>query len=201
MRKVPWISVFLLVAAQAFAQRGGGGHAGGGHAVGGGSGHQSSTHIGLPPVRPIPPLDGAGRGRHYGGRAYTSGGYPYAAGYDYGYAQAPNEVVVEQAPPPVIVQQAPPPPPQPPRPALYEYKPGSLPEPGPPAEPRTFAIILRDGSVHEAMAVWVQEDTLHYMDSDGRHRQTPLDAVDRQSSRRVNRERQLELNIPAPAAR
>jgi hypothetical protein len=73
---------------------------------------------------------------------------------------------------------------------------------GPPAttaEESTFVIALNDGTRLAAAAVWVQSSTVHYIDTDNRHSEVPLTTVDRQSTRRLNQERNLDLRLPAPS--
>ena len=42
---------------------------------------------------------------------------------------------------------------------------------------------------------------LSYVDPDGQHRRVSLNTVDREATRRVNRERKLELRLPPPTAK
>lgn len=117
-------------------------------------------------------------------------------GYSYsGYAPPPNVVVVQQPPPLyVLVPLAPS---VPPKPEIHEYQQPGAAEP-PVDEQTAFAIVLKDGSVHSAVAVTVQASALHYVEPDGGHRLVSLDAVDREATRRMNRERKLQLQLPPP---
>jgi len=63
-----------------------------------------------------------------------------------------------------------------------------------------FAIVLKDGSVLPAAAVMTQGDALQIVDADGQHRRVPLSSIDREGTRRRNAERNLRLQLPAPAA-
>ena len=117
----------------------------------------------------------------------------------YGYAPPPSVIIVEPPPPQVIVQQAPP---ESVHPVVHDYKdlsaagaPTSLTGTG--EEPH-FVIALNDGSRISASLVWVQGSVVHYVDTEDRQRQVPLQSVDRQSTRTFNRERNLELRLPAP---
>jgi hypothetical protein len=168
---------------------------------------QGFGNFGLPPVGPIPPLGGSapllGFDNRFGfGRRFflSSAFFPSAfplllGGDDYGYPPAPNIIIMEQPPPQTIVQQAPR---ETVRAEIHEYQPT---EPVPGEEQPAFAIVLKDGSVQSAVAVSVQDDVLQYVDPDGEHRRVPLDTVDRQTTRRVNRERKLELHLPPPTAK
>jgi len=62
-----------------------------------------------------------------------------------------------------------------------------------------FAIVLKDGSVLPATAVMTQGDALQIVDADGQHRRIPLNAIDREATRRRNAERSLRLQLPAPS--
>jgi hypothetical protein len=67
------------------------------------------------------------------------------------------------------------------------------------SEPALFAIVLKDGSMLPAAAVMTQGDALQIVDADGQHRRVPLNAIDREATRRRNAERNLRLQLPAPA--
>jgi hypothetical protein len=160
------------------------------------TGERSGLHSGgVPPGarRPVPPRSGYGI-PFYGGWVP----YPFPD-YDYGYAPytpAPSVVVIE--PPPAYVQSAVAT--EPPRSEIHEYK--NLPAgPSAPAEgePQAFAIALRNSTVLFAIAVTAQGDTLHYVDPDGRHGAIPLGSIDRGVTRRLNRERGLDLQLPPPS--
>ena len=144
-------------------------------------------------------VSAGGAGRH---RVFRSPGfYPYAltGGYDWGgydtggYDYEPGVMPLQPPAPQVIVQA----PPREVRPEIHEYMaPGaaSATEPG---EVASFVIALADGSLRSANAVWVQSGLLHYVDGDDNHHAIPLSAVDRQSTRKLNRERKLDLWLPA----
>jgi hypothetical protein len=104
---------------------------------------------------------------------------------------------MEQPLPQTIVQQVPR---ETVRAEIHEYQPTAA-ETAPGEEQPAFTIVLKDGSVQSAVAVSVQDDVLQYVDPDGEHRRVPLDTVDRQATRRVNRERKLELHLPPPTAK
>jgi len=162
---------------------------------------------GLPPVRPIPPVASPGAGfrpapRGAFGRSFAPYAYPpYFGDYDYpypyaGYAPAPSVVIVQQPPPVVMVPQSPP---EPARLEIHEYAPSTpSPSPAPAEESAAFRIVMKDGLVRTAVAVAVQNNLGYLVDSDGRHERISLDAVDRDTTRRLNRERNLELQLPPP---
>lgn len=182
MKRVAMLCLVSLSEASAFGQHRGGSMAGG--AAPGGS--RAAIHTnGHSPVR------------H---RAYRSAGfYPYAypafdGGYDYEYAPEPNVIVVPQPAPQVMV------PPREVRSEIREYAApaqGAItPSPAERGEAVTFAVALVDGSRHAASAVWVQDGFLHYVDGEDEHHQVALSSVDRQLTRRLNRERNLDFWLP-----
>ncbi len=123
---------------------------------------------------------------------YFPSGFPlflgdYGYGYD-GYAPAPNLVMLPQQPVYVLV---PPVPSVPPKSEIHEYQP-----PAAAGQEQAFAIVLKDGSVHSAVAVTVQDSALYYVEPDGGHRLVSLNAVDREATGRLNRERNLRLQFP-----
>jgi hypothetical protein len=205
MKAVIWISLISVLAAEAFGQRGAG------FGVG-----QHPTNSGIPPVhpiptvRPIPPLGRAFPGRHFvpqfgfGPQAFPAAFPFYFGDYDYTnpyeYQPAPNVVIVQQPPAYPLVPETPLPAVQS---EIREYKqPASAgPEASGKEEQPAFAIALKDGSVRSAVAVSVQDDIVNYVDPDGRHEQFPLGTVDRETTRRLNRERNLQLQLPLAATK
>jgi hypothetical protein len=196
MRSLWKASLFSMLAVTAFAQHGGGhggGHSGGSHAAS--SRGISGARAGF---------SGSNRGRQGFGRfAYIpwwSGyGYPWLGGYglgdywDYGYDYPPEAPwATEPAPPqpmpfPVIAQA----PPRPIHPEIKEYNP---PDTG---DSKPFSIALKDGSVRSALAVWTtDDDTLHYIDGEGHPGQTPLDAVDRAATKKLNDGKNVQSWLP-----
>ena len=130
----------------------------------------------------------------------SPGFYPYGftAGYDSGGYDYEPEVMPVQPPAPQVIFQAPP---REVRSEIHEY---SAPAMGAAAAPSTesgeatsFVIALADGSLHSANAVWVQNGVLHYVDGEDNHHEVPLSSVDRRSTRTLNRERKLDLWLPA----
>jgi hypothetical protein len=174
----------------------------------GGFPSQAFANVGLPPVGPIPPLGSNASFATFDQRlgfsrqAFQSTGFEpntfplLAGGYDYEHAPAPNIVVVQQPMPQMFVQPAPR---EIVRSEIHDYK-GQV-WPIPPAvkgEPILLAVVLKDGTVRSAIAVWVQDNVLHYIDIEDRHYQVPMESIDRPSTRKLNRERNLDLWLPAP---
>lgn len=110
------------------------------------------------------------------------------SGYD-AYAPTPSVVMVQQPPLYVVVPTAPS---APPKAEIHEYS-----HPSESGADEAFAIVLKDGSVHSAVAVTVQANGLYYVEPDGAHRLVRLDALDREATARLNRERKLQLQLPA----
>jgi hypothetical protein len=122
------------------------------------------------------------------------GGYGFG-GYDYDYVpQAPNVVVVE--PPPPVYVPVPERPPETATMVIHEYQSPAAATQAPEGDQPVFAIVLKDSTILSATAVVVQNDALHIVDPDGGHQRVPMEAVDREATRRVNRERKLQLQLP-----
>ena len=189
MRPIVVLGLIALMASAGFGQRPGG------------------VPLGnpLPPLRPIPPLGGSARppivpqGPQRGMRSSGFYSLPYypAAYYPGPYSDfappAPSVTIIQQfAPPPVIAVE-------PPVTAhIQEYAPSAA-AAVPGSEPAMFAIVFKDGSVLPAAAVMTQGDALQIVDADGQHRRIPLSSIDRDATRRRNAERNLRLQLPAPA--
>ena len=56
--------------------------------------------------------------------------------------------------------------------------------------------MLKDGKTLSAAAVTAQGAALQIVDPDGGHQRVPLDAIDREATRRRNAERNLRLQLP-----
>ena len=181
MRTVRWLSfLFLCVlcASAAFGQRA----IGPGPARGGMNPGSRPTHL-LPPRRFGP------------GFAAFPALPAYFDDYDYGYAPAVYQPPAPPPQPPVVIVQEPPPIV---RSEIREYKQLAPNEPAAAQEQPAYALALRDGSVRSAVAVVVQQNGLLYVDPDGRHELVSLDAVDRETTRKLNQERKLRLQLPVP---
>ncbi len=136
---------------------------------------------------------------------YDSGfGYPYD-NFDSGYSYAPQPAVYLQQPPLFVQPPAPPVVETPVHPVMTEYKwPAatvaaslSASQKTPEPEPQSFAIILKDGSTLSAVMVYSADDGLHYIDPDERHLRISMSQVDRAATLKLNRERNLNLHLPA----
>jgi hypothetical protein len=122
-------------------------------------------------------------------------GYDMYDGGGYAYPVTSNTTIVMPSPP-----AAPEKPPEPAQPVVHEYgKPGEFVPPDGPAS--QFSIVEKDGRVLLATAAWVQDDALHYLDSDGGGGHIPLNAVDRSSTARANAVKGLRLQVPAGHSR
>jgi hypothetical protein len=62
----------------------------------------------------------------------------------------------------------------------------------------SYLIAFKDHTIYAAVAYWVDGDTLHYVTNHNTHNQVSLDLVDRELSDRLNRERQVNFQIPPP---
>jgi hypothetical protein len=179
-----FLAGLLIVSTTAFGQRAGGLRTGSG-----GFGHGR------------PAVTGARRGsfegnrfgpRGFGPSYYPLGWSPYFGDEAYSYAPAPPNVIVVQPP-----STTPEPAPTPAQPVIHEYNFNeAAAAPPPPVEQRAFVIALKDGSKASAVAFWVQERTLHYIDRDGNGRHVALSEVDRTLTQKLNREQQLPLSLP-----
>ena len=163
-------------------------------------------------VRPVGPLTSQGmqsftraHGFHPGtgdhhdmgyGAGFAAWGFPaaYSAfepwGSYYDYDRQPQVIVVALQP--VEPAQPPPAPPDPPRSAVHEYNW----EPAAADAAPFFSLVGKDGTVRLAIAVWVQDGTVHSTARDGTAQSMPLDAIDRDATRRANRQNRLSLWLP-----
>jgi len=69
-------------------------------------------------------------------------------------------------------------------------------EANPPAEPAHYYIALKDHHVYLAVAYWVEGNTLHYFLPGNTHNQVSLSLVDRDLTKRLNRESGTEVRLP-----
>jgi hypothetical protein len=149
--------------------------------------------------------------------AYVPVAYPvYVGGYYPDYPpQPPAQVTIvnQAAPPPQIIINNQVPPQEPAKPVVREYGPDSWKgsavsvyeapvsqaAEGRPIETAAtvYLIAFRDGVIYPAIAMWVEEDTLHYITKDGKPNKASMALVDREFSRKLNHERGLEIPLPA----
>jgi hypothetical protein len=85
------------------------------------------------------------------------------------------------------------PPPEPPAPAVREYRPTAQEQK---YETPLFLIAFKDGAIRAVLAYWVDGATLHYVSMDHEQKQAPLSSVDRDLSERFNRERNVTFRLP-----
>jgi hypothetical protein len=57
--------------------------------------------------------------------------------------------------------------------------------------------LLTDGSVRPAIAVWVQDNAVHYITPEGTGRRLDLYYINREGTRMANAARHLALALPA----
>jgi hypothetical protein len=60
-----------------------------------------------------------------------------------------------------------------------------------------YLVAFRDHSIRAAAAYWVDGRTLHYVTPQHEEKQAPLDAIDRDFSLQLNRERHVQFSLPA----
>lgn len=145
--------------------------------------------LAAPGARPIYPRPGFVRG----GRLWGGGGwYP-----------------VVQPQPVVVVQQNTAPPPQPilvinpdykpevAKPVMREYSNISNPYADfQPEKPKVYLLALKDGTLRQAVAFWVESDKLHYVRPDHKQDSMVVSEIDRDATRRFNSERGIEIRLP-----
>jgi hypothetical protein len=136
-----------------------------------------------------------GLGYYYDPYYWDYGYYPYSSSYGYGYpgAYQPNVTVVYPEPQsaPVTVYSASP------VVGRYDQYGQEIGAPGGPANSSPlYLIAFKDHVIRPALAYSVTGDTLHYTTLDREDKQVPLDSVDRDLSRQLNRERRVPFDLP-----
>jgi hypothetical protein len=188
MRQSVFAVVFLwsLLPAHSAAQRGAI-RAGGRSSMGFSGSHRLPASDSIVPLRSPRTYNGL---RNYGyGWGYPIGfdGYTQPSDYDVNY-QNPIVSMPEQDCGPVTIQ----PPPQPVRPEMHQYTwPDSSGDTA-----ATFVLMLTDGSVRHANAVWIQDNTVHYITRDGAGGRLGLYSVNREGTRLANDAKHLPLRLP-----
>ena len=147
----------------------------------------------------------------YYGAYYTGYDAPpptYGSAYDApppGYTQtAPPYTDPSQSPVVIINQNYRPdlPAPPPPESTVRRYETPTHPydnqPPAPDAPATIYLVAMRDHTIFPALAYWVEGDTLNYITTEGSHNRATLDLVDREFSRRLNDERNVEFKLPQP---
>jgi hypothetical protein len=195
-----------LLAAGSFGQRMGYGGFRGGYARGGGFG------------RGFGGFRGFSQHRFFRSSFFPSafplyyGGFGYPGYNDYNNYNDPSYAPYTQAPSAnVTVIYLPPPPsygpqivstsqyePQGAQPMTREYPEHASAPPPAARAPIYFQIAMKDGSVYAALAYWVQNGLLHYVDLDENRAQVPVNAVDQERSEKLNKARQVDFRLPMP---
>ncbi|MBM3763896.1 MAG: hypothetical protein FJW32_00770 [Acidobacteria bacterium] len=122
----------------------------------------------------------------------------------------PYQPIMQPAAPPVVIfnQQSAPAPAAPvlvvnpdyrqevARPVMTEYGNVSKPfENFTPSAAKVFLLALKDGTLRQSVAFWIENDTLHFVQPDHKQASVKLDELDRESSIRFNKERGLDLRL------
>ena len=61
-----------------------------------------------------------------------------------------------------------------------------------------FLIAMKDGTIYPVVAYWVEGDTLNYMTTQGVRNRVSLELVNRDFSRQLNKERDVDFGLPDP---
>lgn len=169
------IGLLCLLSVAAFAESQGAGRGGNGGARHSGGGQHGA-------VRSFGHYRGEGNRLGYGW-----GGYGYWGGYDYDPGYLAPAVVPSRR------TQAPAPDP-PAHSVIHEYN--------SPADygtestgPLLYLIAFRDKTIRAAMAYWLQDDSVYYLDTDHKQQHAPLSSVDRDLSAQLNRERHVPFGL------
>ncbi len=64
-------------------------------------------------------------------------------------------------------------------------------------QPTIFLIAMKDHTIYPVIAYWVDKDMLNYVTVDTLVKRVPLDQVDRDLSRQLNDERNVEFKLPS----
>ncbi|MBV8811812.1 MAG: hypothetical protein JO033_24340 [Acidobacteriaceae bacterium] len=210
----------LLIPAAALAQRSGGAGGGFGHSAGPIGGHSASM-----PARSFGAVPGMSGGSFHrgptfgfgygsghrgfrGGIRYRPGFGFYApyfplSGYDFYAPYSPlyeGDQYAGESPEPyvapgnvVFVQPS--------APAehatlvIHEYKFDNKPAPAS-GERLSFTIVLKDGSTRSAIASWILNGNLFYIDSQSRQQLLAPEVIDRDATERANEGKNLRLDLP-----
>ncbi|MBV9765038.1 MAG: hypothetical protein JOZ48_09365 [Acidobacteriaceae bacterium] len=149
----------------------------------------------LPFVGPIPSLAGSARltGQFGGRRGLGNGFFPYFPFLgDYASAYAPGYNIYFLPFPEASSQEEPA---KPVQSVIHEY-PENDKTAAAGSEQTTFTIALKNGSRRSAETVWVQDDMLHYLDLQGMQGTLSADVIDRETTQRLNKEKNLYLQLP-----
>jgi hypothetical protein len=158
-------------------------------------------------VLPYPyPVGGYGYGYGDSG-GYSDYGADPSAGYGYPAQPAAPTVIINQnftseTARPVVREYT-----QDPSGGMRGYEPPSMnsvqPYPsgaavgGAPQEAPTYLIAFKNHTIYATPTYWVEGDILHYISGQNMHNQVSLDLIDRDLTERLNRERNVEIRLPA----
>ncbi|HEY4360651.1 MAG TPA: hypothetical protein VGN17_06765 [Bryobacteraceae bacterium] len=169
-------------------------------------------------IPPAPPVAHQGHGNgaivaypvYYGGYYYPydapvapQQGYGPDQGYDSNYGPSPVVIINQNFRPDVI------------NPQVTDYSNAPLPQYIPPPSPQVpsqqpavsgadtnfaliFLIAMKDHTIYPAVAYWVEGDTLNYVTAQGARNRISLELVDRDFSKQLNKERNVEFGLPDP---
>jgi len=161
------------------------------------------THNGAV-VIPYPVYE-AGTYYPYDAPAAPQQGYEYEPGYDPNNGwQSPPVVIINQNFRPDVIN-----------PQVTDYSNTQLPQyipppqqQGPAQQPAVsgadtnfaliFLIAMKDHTIYPAVAYWVDGDTLNYVTTQGARNRISLELVDRDFSKQINKERNVEFGLPDP---
>jgi hypothetical protein len=205
MRNNLRFAAFFLLAAAAFAQRGGGFRGGGfrgGFTTGLGFRSGNFTSRGFFGSRGFANNRRFGFGRRFD-RDFLFPFYPFYPFYpfldDYSYWPPPENFPVANDSASQLcstaIVQPPPPPTVPAHPVIHDYNWNDQPSAGASNE-GTFTIALKDGSRRSAVTTWVEDRSLHYIDPQDRQAVLSSDLIDRDITKRLNHEKNLHIELP-----
>ena len=131
---------------------------------------------------------------------YVGGGW-FGGGAAYQQPQQPmvviNSPTINQAPPAPILIMNPEYQPEAPKPVLREYSNISNPyENFQPGKPKVFLLALKDGTLRQSVAYWIEEQKLHYVQPDHKQDSLELANLDREATKRFNSERGIDIKLP-----
>jgi hypothetical protein len=130
---------------------------------------------------------------------YPFWGYGGYGGYDMAQAASPSIIVVQPFSPEMMAQRQKPP--EPARLEIRDYKPPATTEAQPAAAAplgpqQMFSIALKNGARDAALAAWVDDDCLNYLNASGRRERVALSMIDRDATQRLNAQKNLSLWLP-----
>jgi len=185
-----FLILFCLFSGRSDAQRGG---------------HSGGTPPGFypppsPAIRPSLPDARPVASRAFSSRVrdqisvHRSSGIPWVEISPESYSDGP--LATDDAVPPyslIVMPSEPMPPPEPPNPVLHQYHwPASV-------STNVFSLVSKDNILRLAVAVWLQDGTLHYLGQDGAAGAIDPDSLNREATSRANAAGGLRLHLP-PAA-